>query len=62
VHYNQYEVERRSFITRIVWCAIGFLMTVAGGYLGYYVIPLLFTMMPVGAVLCATLCWRLTRV
>lgn len=49
-------------ITKMAWCLIGFIMVVAGGFLGYYVHALLYTLMPLGAVLCAGFCWRLSRV
>ena len=49
-------------VIQMIWCFIGYIMTVAGGYLGFYFTPFLFTLMPVGATLCAGLCWRLTRV
>jgi len=48
--------------TCFIIAMLGFLAVVLGGYLGYYVHWTLFTLMPLGALTTARICWRVTRV
>lgn len=62
MHHHPSDTGQRTLIIQAIACVLGYLMTVAGGCLGYYIHALLFTMMPVGTVVFVATCWRLTRV
>ena len=62
MHHQATTKERDPLLPRLILCFLSYVLAVLGGLLGYYVHPLLYTALPIGASLCAGLVWRLSRV